>query len=164
MDFLTFLQALSKSNAEFVIVGGVAARLYGSTRLTHDVDVVPRLDPDAWPQLIERIWALGGRPRIPEPVEAIQDLRNVESWMADKGMRALSFRSTDGSAEIDLLMSESPNYPELQRRARRVELDGVSYFVASIDDLIEMKKRAGRPQDRLDVEELERLRDAIEGE
>ena len=157
MDFLKFLNALTDSGAEFVIVGGVAARLYGSTRLTHDVDVVPRLDSISWASLVDEIWALGGRPRIPEKREAIKDLKNIRTWMTEKGMLALTFRSTDGMAEIDLLVSESDRFETLKNNATRLELEGRKYFVASIPDLIEMKRRAGRPQDLLDIEQLEAI-------
>ena len=36
MNFITILNALVANEVEFIIVGGVAARLHGSTRLTHD--------------------------------------------------------------------------------------------------------------------------------
>src|SRR5207245_4196097 len=39
-DFKAFLRALSESGVEFVLVGGVAATVHGSTRLTAAVDVV----------------------------------------------------------------------------------------------------------------------------
>lgn len=39
MDFLTVLRALEATRTPLVIVGGVAARLYGSTRLTQDLDI-----------------------------------------------------------------------------------------------------------------------------
>ncbi len=162
MDFLRFLQALTDSGAEFVIVGGVAARLYGSTRLTHDVDVVPKLDADSWAALVDEIWVLGGRPRIPEKQESIKNLGNVQGWIADKGMLALTFRSTDGSAEIDLLVSESKRFEKLKQNATRVKLDNREYLVASIPDLIEMKRRANRPQDLLDIEQLEAIQQQSE--
>jgi len=67
-DFLIFLEKLNDEGVEFVIVGGVAARLYGSTRLTHDVDVVPDLTPESWRKTVECIWEMGGRPRISESI------------------------------------------------------------------------------------------------
>ena len=65
MNFITILNALIEQEFEFVIVGGVAARLHGSTRLTHDLDIVPKLDESSWKNLIQSIWALNTRPRIP---------------------------------------------------------------------------------------------------
>ena len=158
-DFLTFIRTLAQSGLEFVIVGGVASSLHGGSRLTHDIDIVPSLDPVAWRRAVDVIWAAGGRPRIPESQEAIGDVANVRVWMRDKGMLALSFRSPDGTVEIDLHVAESHRLKELQRNAVTVDLDGIRYYVASLDDLIDMKRRAGRPQDLLDIAELERLRE-----
>jgi hypothetical protein len=56
--------------------------------------------------------------------------------------------------EVDLLVSESDRLDELRQRAARVTLDSRTFFIASIDDLIAMKERAGRPQDLLDIAQL----------
>ena len=155
IDFLTLLKQLAATDLEFVIVGGVAARAHVGRRLTHDVDIVPRLEARPWARMVDLLWNAGARPRIPESREAIQDPSNVRRWMAEKNLLALSFRSTDGAVEVDLLVSESNRVDELLERAVRVEIDGVSLAIASIEDLIEMKRRAGRQQDLLDIEELE---------
>ncbi|MEZ4222634.1 MAG: hypothetical protein R3B13_16960 [Polyangiaceae bacterium] len=52
IDFLELLKKLAACDVEFVIVGGVAARAHGSRRLTHDVDIVPQLEPTGWAALI----------------------------------------------------------------------------------------------------------------
>lgn len=156
-DFLTFLENLNAEGLEFIIVGGIAARLYGSTRLTHDVDIVPNISPESWQRTVKCIWDMGGRPRIPEPLESIADMNNIRKWINEKGMLALNFRSQDGSVEIDLLVAEGARYEELKQRATAVEFRGSTYFIASIEDLISMKKAAGRPQDLLDIKELEQI-------
>jgi hypothetical protein len=69
-------------------------------------------------------------------------------------MLALNFRTSDGSTEVDLLVAESDGFEALRQRAAKVTLDQRTFFVASIDDLISMKERAGRPQDLLDIAEL----------
>ena len=162
MDFLSILRHMAASGLEFVIVGGAAARLYGSTRLTHDLDVVPSLEPAPWARLIHTLWAAGARPRIPESEAAIANPENVRRWIQQKGMLALCFRSPDGSAEVDLLVAESHRLDALMARAIHVELDGQTYHVAAMDDLIAMKRAAGRPQDLLDIAELEQIRRRIE--
>lgn len=48
IDFLEILSRLHDSSAEFVIVGGVAASMHGSSRVTYDLDIVPSLTPDSW--------------------------------------------------------------------------------------------------------------------
>lgn len=158
MDFLAVLRALRASGAQFVIVGGVAASLYGSTRLTHDLDLVPSLDSETWPRLVDALYDLGGQPRIPESRDAIANPENVKQWIEEKGMLALTFRSSDGSTEVDLLVAKSNEIPALLDRATKVILEGQEFAVASLDDLIAMKKKAGRPQDLLDAEVLVGLR------
>jgi hypothetical protein len=79
MNFLDVLNTLTEDDVEFVIVGGVAARLHGSTRLTHDLDIVPKLDDVSWKRLIQSIWSLNTRPRIPESRERIENVENVRS-------------------------------------------------------------------------------------
>jgi len=77
-------------------------------------------------------------------------------------MLALNFRTSDGSTEVDLLVSESDDFEALRQRAAKVTVEGRTFFVASIDDLIEMKKRAGRPQDLLDIAQLEDIKKRLQ--
>lgn len=162
MNFLDVLNTLTEDGVEFVIVGGVAARLHGSTRLTHDLDIVPKLDAISWKRLIQSIWSLNTRPRIPESRDRIENVENVRSWIVEKNMLALSFRSPSGAAEIDLLVSESDNFDDLKARALQVQVGGRTYYVASIDDLIAMKQKAGRPQDLLDIQTLQKIKQQAE--
>ena len=156
--FLEILNALHDHHVEFVIAGGVAAVLHGGSRVTFDLDVVPSLAPDSWQAAVDLLWSLGARPRIPEPVERIRDVEQVRRWRQEKGMLALNFRTADGSTEVDLLVGESDAFDELRQRAVEVTVDARTFFVASIEDLIAMKRRAGRPRDLLDVAALRNVR------
>ncbi len=77
-------------------------------------------------------------------------------------MLALNFRSPDGGTDVDLLVSESDRFDEIRERAVKITIDGRVFFVASIPDLIAMKQRAGRPQDLLDIEQLEEIQQRSE--
>ena len=156
--FLEILNELHDRHVEFVIVGGVAAVLHGGSRATFDLDIVPSLAPASWRVAVDLLWSRGARPRIPEPLERIRDVEQVRRWRREKGMLALNFRTDDGATEVDLLVGESEAFTDLRRRAVEVTVGERTFFVASIEDLIAMKQRAGRPQDLLDIAELHRLR------
>jgi predicted nucleotidyltransferase len=160
-NFHQILNQLHDHHVEFVIVGGVAAALHGGTRVTFDLDVVPRLESPSWEVVVDLLWSLGARPRIPETRERIRQVEAVRQWRIEKGMLALNFRSPDGAVEVDLLVGESDQFDALRRRAATVTVEGRVFFVASIDDLIGMKRRAARPQDLLDITELEALQKRI---
>ena len=49
----------------------------------------------------------------------------------------------------------APPYDTMRDRADRVDLDGIVIAVAALDDLLAMKRAAGRPQDLADIEALE---------
>ncbi len=157
-NFLDILSRLHDRHVEFVIVGGVAAALHGSSRVTFDLDVVPSLAPDSWTAAVDLLWDLGARPRIPEPLDRIRDVEQVGRWQLEKGMLALNFRTPDGSTEVDLMVSESHQFEGLRQRATKVTIDQRVFLVASIDDLIAMKEKAGRPQDLLDITQLEDIK------
>ena len=150
--FLDLLSQLYDHRIDFVIVGGVSrgSSPHGGTRVTFDLDIVPSLAPDSWSAAVDFLWNLGARPRIPESLERIRDVNEVRRWRREKGMLALNFRTKDGSAEVDLLVSESDRFEELRQRSTIVTVGSRTFFVASIDDLIAMKQQAGRPQDLLE--------------
>jgi hypothetical protein len=67
----------------------------------------------------------------------------------------LTLRTADG--DIDLLVEPAgcPPYEVLKENADRIEVEELPVLIASIDDLIAMKRAAGRPQDLIDLEALE---------
>ena len=157
-NFLEILNQLHDHHVDFVIVGGVAAALHGNPRVTFDLDVVPSLAPDSWTAIVDLLWSMGARPRIPETLERIRDVEQIRQWQREKGMLALNFRTPDGSTEVDLLVSESDRIDGLRQRAVKIAIEGRTFFVASIDDLIMMKQQAGRPQDLLDIAQLQDIK------
>jgi hypothetical protein len=50
------------------------------------------------------------------------------------------------------------DFEELWNRGVKIDLPGTSPRIASIDHLIVMKRNANRPQDLLDIEQLERIK------
>ena len=76
-DFLEILNRLHDSRVEFVIVGGVATALHGGSRVTFDLDIVPSFREGSWPAVIDLLWELGARPRIPESLNRIRDVEQV---------------------------------------------------------------------------------------
>ena len=160
--FLEILNELHDSGVDFVIVGGVAVVLHGGSRVTFDLDIVPSLAPESWQAAVDLLWSLGARPRIPEPLERIRDVEQGRRWRLDKNMLALNFHTQDGRSEVDPLVAESDAFEPLRQRAAEVTVEHRTFLVASLDDLIDMKQRAGRPQDLLDLDELRSIRQRID--
>lgn len=148
------VQALADGGVEFVIVGGVAVALRALPRFTKDLDICYAVDQQNLDRLGNVLLARGAKLRgVPEEVPFMPDGRTL------KQTQILTLTTADG--DIDLLVHPdgAPEYETLARNATTMELAERRVKVASIDDLIAMKRAAGRPQDLVDIEALEIARE-----
>jgi predicted nucleotidyltransferase len=147
------LRRLVARGVDFVVVGGIAAVAHGSPRITMDLDICYATDQVNLEALGEVLVELGARLRgVPEDVPFVPDAGTL------RRTRILTLDSPEGSIDLLVEPDGSPGYARLRERAERVEVAGVSVLVASVDDLIEMKRAAGRSKDLVDLEELEAIR------
>lgn len=147
------LKRLIAQGVDFVVVGGIAMVAHGSARITRDLDICHAIDPANLEALGCALVGLGARRRgVDDNVPFIPDGRTL------RRTSILTLESPDGW--IDLLVGPpgSPNYEQLRSRAERVTIDGIAVLIASLDDLEAMKRSAGRPIDRIDLEEIEVIR------
>ena len=147
------LRRLVAHGVDFVVVGGMAMIGHGSARNTNDLDICYSTDPANLEALGSALVELGATLRgVVDEVPFVPDASTL------KRTSILTLASPDG--DIDLLVgpSGSPAYEKLHARAERVTLDGMAILVASLDALEALKRAAGRPKDRLDLEEIEVIR------
>lgn len=144
------LKRLSDADVDFVVVGGVAVVAQGYPRLTNDLDICYATDPANLDRLGELLVAIEAKLRGVE-----EDLPFVPDGRALRKAHILTLSTRDG--ELDLLVAPpgAPAYSTLRRRADRIEVAGAHVLIASIEDLLAMKRAGGRPQDLIDVEALE---------
>jgi hypothetical protein len=145
--------ALVEGGVDFVVVGGVAVILQSMPRYTKDLDI-------CYSTVQENLDALGNvlvtqeaRLRgIPEMVPFVPDGRTLRQTQI--------VCLTTPRGDIDLLVDPAgaPPYKTLRRRADVMDLSGHRVRIASIDDMLAMKRAAGRPQDVTDIESLESAR------
>jgi hypothetical protein len=159
-EYLDALETLAKHRVRFVLVGGVAANLRGSTTVTQDVDVCCARDDENLERMASALKELHARLRgAPPQVPFLLDARTLK--MGDH----FTFVTDVGSLDILGHPSGIPGgYQELERASDRVDLGGFTVTVASIDDLIRMKRAAGRAKDLVEVEVLGALRDEIDAQ
>ncbi|MFB3886469.1 MAG: nucleotidyl transferase AbiEii/AbiGii toxin family protein [Thermodesulfobacteriota bacterium] len=155
LDFQTIFKELNRLGIDYLVVGGLAVNFHGVPRMTYDVDLMIHLEPGNILKLVNRLTQWGYKPRIPIDPKDFADEKKRNSWIFEKGMKALNLYSeTLSIGEIDIVMDSPIPYPELKRRAVKVELRDEKIPTVSIHDLIELKLRAGRKQDLADAEHL----------
>lgn len=155
-DFEGLLRRLADHGVEFVLVGGVAATVHGSTRLTQDLDLVHDRSPANLERLATALADLSPYPRGAPPGLPF-------GWSADTLRAGLNFTLTTTLGDIDLL-GEIPGggYADLAVDAVPIALFGVEIRCLSLDRLIETKRAAGRPRDFETIAELEVIREERE--
>ena len=132
--------------------------LHGHARLTADIDLIVDLDPEPARRLIGALTAIGFRPRSPVAAEQFADAAAREGWIREKGMRVFSLWDPKNPLrEIDLFVESPIPFEELWGRSIEVTLTTSKVRIASIPDVIAMKRLANRPQDRADIEALENI-------
>jgi hypothetical protein len=157
--FETLFAALNDAGVRYVVVGGVAVVLHGHARLTADVDLAVDLAPAEAARAIAVLTGLGFQPRAPVAALDFADATKRRAWADEKGMRVFSlWDPAQPMREVDLFLEPPIDFELLWARSEEVALSRTRVRVASIQDLILMKRLAGRPEDHLDIEALEAIR------
>jgi predicted nucleotidyltransferase len=144
------LSRLARAGVDFVVVGGVAVAFQGYARSTKDLDITYATDRQNLQRLGEVLIAVHARLRgVTEDVPFVADERTLAST------RLLTLDTDDGGLDLLADPPGAPAYATMRDRADRVDLDGNVIAVAALDDLLAMKRAAGRPQDLADIEGLE---------
>lgn len=97
-------------------------------------------------------------PVIPVPIDLLRNASQIDRWHREKGMLAFALREPHiGGSVVDVLMRPEVPFDRLMANAVAGELFGRRVQIASIDDLIAMKRIANRPKDQLDIVALEKI-------
>jgi hypothetical protein len=139
---------MHRHEVRFVLIGALAARMYGFPRVTADADITPARDRANLERLATALRELDARvytEAIPEGLAfdcTAQMLERAELWnlVTKAGRLDIAFRpaGTDG-------------FDDLSRGAAHFDVFGASLAVASLEDIIRSKEASGRPKDRADV-------------
>jgi hypothetical protein len=157
-DPLSGLRTLVEQGVRFVLIGGYAAALRGSPMMTGDVDLCYARDPENLERLAAALGELGARLRgAPADVPFRLDARAFEAG------DHFTFATDVGPIDCLGTPAGTDGFADLDASATEESLDGVLVRVASLDDLIRMKRAASRPQDRIALEWLSALRDELDG-
>jgi len=152
-DFERILAGLRSAEVSFVIVGGVAATIHGSARLTSDVDVVYERSITNIERLVTAIAPLNPYLRgAPAGLPFRFDAETVR--------RGLNFTLITNAGPVDLLgeITGVGDYAAVFAASEVVSLYGATYRCINLDALIVAKRAAGRPKDLEAVAELELIR------
>jgi hypothetical protein len=141
---------LGDEGVDYVLIGGLAVIVHGSTRTTQDVDIIPRPDRtnlEALARTLQRLDAkLAGA-----DAHLLGISLDVES-LAAGGNFTLDTRA--GGFDVMQDVPGAAAYDELRRRALVVDAYGTRIPTASRTDLIAMKRASGRDKDRADIVSL----------
>jgi hypothetical protein len=157
-DPIGALQTLLRFDVRFVIIGGIAGRIWGSPTVTNDVDICYDRDPANLQRLAAALAELHARLRgVDDEVPFLLDAVTLA-----KGQN-FTFTTDLGPLDVLGLPAGVKDFNELAVNAATFDLgDGVVVQVCELDDLIRMKRAAGRPKDRIELEILTAVREERE--
>jgi hypothetical protein len=142
---------------QFVIIGGVAARLHDTGHATIDIDICPSADAANLSKLADALQALGARLRVEGDPDGVEFDPHPDTL----GQLAMMTLITE-HGPLDLCFTPAgfpEGYPALTEHASTIVVGAVDLPVASLEDVVVSKRAAGRPKDIVALPPLEaRLR------
>jgi predicted nucleotidyltransferase len=150
IDFPKLLRLLTEHDVAFIIIGGVAAVIHGSSRLTQDLDIVYHRSPQNLARLVQALaeqspYLRGAPPGLPF------------QWSVATLRMGLNFTLETSVGPLDLLgeVTGGGSYEDLLEHTIEVEIFGVQCRCLGLPALIRTKRAAGRPKDLEAIAELE---------
>jgi hypothetical protein len=137
---------------EYVVIGGFSVVYHGHVRATKDSDLLVPDGPDADAAVLRFIERVNGRRLRDDKVLTAEDVA---------GGQHLRISSRRGIVDIMRGGLAPLDYDTVARHAEVTEWDGQLVRVAALPSVVGFKRLAGRPQDRLDLAELEALYDEL---
>jgi len=153
-DPLGSLRVLTDHGVRFVVIGGIAGATHGSPSVTQDLDVCYERGEENLERLATALGSIHARLR-----GADHDLPfSLDAKTLEAGDH-FTFITDLGDLDCLGIPAGTLGYDDLMKGAVNIDLEGLNVAAASIDDLIRMKRAAGRPRDLAELEILGALRD-----
>jgi hypothetical protein len=172
-DVTTLLGVLGEAEVDYVVTGSAAAMLHGVPLVPGDLDITPALDVDNLARLAHVLASIEARqdPQAPfghwergddgeqhwvETASTPEAVTARANWRPDPAdPRSFDHLLQSKHGALDVVPEVSGTYDELKTRAVRLDIDGVSFWVESVEDLLATLTVPRRAKDR---ERVERLR------
>jgi len=151
LDPRRIFETFARHQVDYIVIGGIAVIAHGHTRNTRDVDFVAAAGPRNLRRLAVALRELGARLSGTDA-----HLLDVDVYdPATLGSGANFTLETDaGGLDFFGDVPGAAPYAEMRERALVIDLGGLPIRVAGLDDLIRMKRAAGRRQDLDDIAAL----------
>jgi hypothetical protein len=150
------IELLARHGVEYVVIGGMGARLWGSPLLTDDVDICPAGDDANLKRLAAALDEAEARFRPPGAEEGSFTLPWDERAFRPHLGGSLAVVTSLGWIALWFRPDGTGGYRDLAARAVTVEIGKIRVKLASLDDIIRSKEASGRQKD---LERLPRLRE-----
>ena len=149
----TVCTALDRNRIRYAVVGGYAVALHGAVRGTMDVDIVVNWDLRTLRYTENALSELGLVPRLPITADDVFQFR--DEYIRNRNLIAWNFHHPeDMSQQVDIIIS----YDLKGKKRHLLETPDGPIRLLNIEELIDMKRESGRPQDLEDVKALERCK------
>ncbi len=154
-DLSKLLKILLENEINFVLIGGFAAVVHGSTLVTQDLDICSAMT-------LESIEKLRFVLKDLNPTHRMNRKANLSFLEHPKSIEGLKniYLETDLGV-LDILSATSPvgDFETIKKNAIEISLYGFICKVISIDDLIKVKETMKRPKDLQAVIELKKIKE-----
>lgn len=158
LDPACIFRALAEHDVKYVLIGGLAAVLHGSSAMTNDADILPSKDDANLRRLADCLRALDARIRTPDEPAGIE-FDPHPSLLGSVAMLNMTTRCGD----LDLTFSPAAldDYERVRDRSVAFDVYDTRVSVAALDDIIRSKEAAARPKDHATLPILRALREEL---
>ena len=151
------IEILTRHRTRFVIIGGIAGRLWGSTTVTNDLDICYARDRKNLGALSAALFELEASLRgAPGGLPFRPDVPTLEAG------DHFTFSTNAGSFDCLATPAGSGGFQDLIAGATEMQIGPARASVVALEDLMRLKGATGRAKDRAELEILAALKDEID--
>lgn len=154
------LTTLVDHEVAFIVVGGYAVAAHGYVRATKDIDICPEPAAENLRRLADALAELEAEPIGLEEFVGEFDLKPDLDGLQAGGNWTLKtkFGRLDVMQHLEGLGEDGGGWRELAPHAVNRSFLGHDCLFCSYEDLLKMKRSAGRPQDEIDITSMKAAR------
>lgn len=158
LDYSGIFRELNKKKIKYIVVGGMAVNFLGVPRATYDIDLLLYLEDENLRKFLSLMKGWAFKPRVPVDIMDFADGKKRQGWIKNKNMKAFNLVNPDWAIrEIDIIIDTPVDYAKAIKHAVNCKFNDIDIPTISIADLILMKSKSNRAQDKSDIKSLKKI-------